>query len=204
MARNSITSKLRLRTSSFILASSIAVATIAVAGLTESPVRAVPTARGELIAQRTVSSAGQFNAYAGEKIQFQVISCDLLSTSCKSKVGTALDNLQAGDVLTISEGSAITYDLVWTAEFGTSNPTYDYKYNTNTYTVPNPVPNRLTLNTNGTQFLSIESDGSRTLSPTLQKNSVAIVSLSTSDPLLSIDVSANIGAVNGGSSGDVS
>jgi LPXTG-motif cell wall-anchored protein len=205
MFKNSFTSKLRSRAGSFLVASSIAVATIAVAGLTESPVRAVPTARGELIAQRTVSSAGQFNAYAGEKIQFQVISCDLLSTSCKSKVGTALDNLQAGDVLTISEGSAITYNLVWSAEFGTpSSPTYDYTYNTNTYTVPDPVPDRLRVNTNGTQFLSIESDGLRTLSPTLQKNSVAIAPLSTSDPLLSVDVSANIGAVNGGSSRDVS
>jgi len=205
MFTSSITSKLRRRTSSFILASSIAVATIAVAGVTESPVSAAPTARGELIAQRTVSSAGQFNAYAGEKIQFQVVSCDLLSTSCKSKVGTALDGLRAGDVLTISEGSAITYNLVWSAEFGsTSSPTYDYTYNTNTYTVPNPVPDRLRVNTNGTQFLSIESDGVRTLSPTLQKNSVAIANLSASDPLLSIDVSANIGAANGGSSRDVS
>jgi LPXTG-motif cell wall-anchored protein len=205
MFRNSITGKLRSKASSFLLASSIAVATIAVAGLTESPVKAVPTARGELIAQRTVSSAGQFNAYAGEKIQFQVVSCELLSTSCKSKVGTALDNLQAGDVLTISEGSAITYNLVWSAEFGSpSNPTYDYTYNTNTYTVPNPVPDRLRVNTNGTQFLSIESDGARTLSPTLKRNGQTIAPLSTSDPLLSVDVSANIGAVNGGSSRDVS
>jgi hypothetical protein len=173
--------------------------------LTESPVKAVPTARGELIAQRTISSAGQFNAYAGEKIQFQVVSCELLSTSCKSKVGTALDNLQAGDVLTISEGSAITYNLVWSAEFGSpSNPTYDYTYNTNTYTVPNPVPDRLRVNTNGTQFLSIETDGARTLSPTLKRNGQTIAPLSTSDPLLSVDVSANIGAVNGGSSRDVS
>jgi LPXTG-motif cell wall-anchored protein len=60
------------------------------------------------------------------------------------------------------------------------------------------------VNTNGTQFLSIESDGVRTLSPTLQKNSVAIANLSASDPLLSVDVSANIGAANGGSSRDVS
>ena len=205
MFRNSITGKLRSKAGSFLVASSIAVATIAVAGLTESPVKAVPTARGELIAQRTISSAGQFNAYAGEKIQFQVVSCELLSTSCKSKVGTALDNLQAGDVLTISEGSAITYNLVWSAEFGSpSNPTYDYTYNTNTYTVPNPVPDRLRVNTNGTQFLSIETDGARTLSPTLKRNGQTIAPLSTSDPLLSVDVSANIGAVNGGSSRDVS
>ena len=91
MFRNSVTSKLRRRTSSCILASSIAVATIAVAGFTESPVRAAPVSFGQIIATRTVASDGSFNVYSGEEIEMS--AGGNVSSTCLGQV------LQPGDVV---------------------------------------------------------------------------------------------------------
>ena len=122
MFRNSVTSKLRRRTSSFILASSIAVATVAVAGLTESPVRAAPVSFGQIIASRTVASDGSFNVYSGEEIE--MIAGANVTSTC---LGQAL---QPGDVVTMTD-----VDLQF------STMTFDYGAHMGiSWTLPNPVP----------------------------------------------------------------
>ena len=122
MIKSYFTSNLRRRTSSFILASSIAVATIAVAGLTESPVRAAPVSFGQIIASRTVASNGSFNVYSGEEIE--MIAGANVTSTC---LGQAL---QPGDVVTMTD-----VDLQF------STMTFDYGAHMGiSWTLPNPVP----------------------------------------------------------------
>ena len=91
----------RRRLSSVLLAAAMAVATIAVAGLTESSVNAAPVSLGNIITDRTLDSNGSFNVYPGEEI--------IMSGSVQVNFGstpTCLGvELQAGDVITMTESN---------------------------------------------------------------------------------------------------
>lgn len=101
MFNHSFTSTLRSRAGFFLLASSIAVATIAVTGLTESPVNAAPVSFGNLMADRTLDPNGTLNVYPGEEI--------IMSGSAQINFGsdsTCLGvELQTGDVITMTESN---------------------------------------------------------------------------------------------------
>lgn len=101
MSQHSPTSKTRSRFSSFLLATSIAVATIVVAGVTESSVNAAPVSFGRVIADRTPDSNGTFNVYSGEEI--------VMTGNAQINFGSAPTclgvELQAGDVITMSESN---------------------------------------------------------------------------------------------------
>ena len=132
MFRNSITGKLRSRAGSFLVASSIAVATIAVAGLTESPVRAAPVSWGNILATRAIASDGTFNVYQGDQVYAYVFS-QIQSPPVTNLAGNCLGvELQPGDVLSLTASN-----------FTFSNVSFNYGANTNSqnsWTLPDPVP----------------------------------------------------------------
>ena len=132
MFKNSFTSRLRSRAGSFLVASSIAVATIAVAGLTESPVRAAPVSWGNITATRAIASDGTFNVYQGEQVYAYVFS-QIQSPPVTNLAGNCLGvELQPGDVLSLTASN-----------FTFSNVSFNYGANTNSqnsWTLPDPVP----------------------------------------------------------------
>ena len=147
MFRNSVTSKLRRRTSSFILASSIAVATVAVAGLTESPVRAAPVSFGQIIATRTVASDGSFNVYENEQISAYVFT--QVDSACLG------ENLQPGDVITLT-----------VQNFTFSNLYFNYVQGVSS-TLPDPVPANIQIYGDTTQVQN-STTGTKVFSPKLR------------------------------------
>ena len=132
MFKNSFTSRLRSRAGSFLVASSIAVATIAVAGLTESPVGAAPVSWGNITATRSIASNGTFNVYQGEQVYAYVFS-QIQSPPVTNLAGNCLGvELQPGDVLSLTASN-----------FTFSNVSFNYGANTNSqnsWTLPDPVP----------------------------------------------------------------
>jgi len=147
MFRNSVTSKLRRRTSSFILASSIAVATVAVAGLTESPVRAAPVSFGQIIATRTVASDGSFNVYENEQISAYVFT--QVDSACLG------ENLQPGDVITLTAQNFTLSNLYFNYVQGVSS------------TLPDPVPAYIQIYGDTTQVQN-STTGTKVFSPKLR------------------------------------
>ena len=147
MFRNSVTSKLRRRTSSFILASSIAVATVAVAGVTESPVRAAPVSFGQIIATRTVASNGTFNVYENEQISAYVFT--QVDSACLG------ENLQPGDVITLTVQNFTFSNLYFNNVQGVSS------------TLPDPVPAYIQIYGDTTQVQN-STTGTKVFSPKLR------------------------------------
>jgi hypothetical protein len=147
MFRNSVTSKLRRRTSSFILASSIAVATIAVAGFTESPVRAAPVSFGQIIASRTVASNGSFNVYENEQISAYVFT--QVDSACLG------ETLQPGDVITLTVQNFAFSNLYFNNVPGVSS------------TLPDPVPANIQIYGDTTQVQN-STTGTKVFSPKLR------------------------------------
>jgi len=146
MFRNSVISKLRRRTSSCILASSIAVATVAVAGLTESPVRAAPVSFGSITVDRAIASDGTLNVYPGEEISMG--AGVNVSSTCLGQV------LQPGDVITLTDANIVF-----------SNMTFDYGAHYGlSWTLPNPVPETFRIDGYTTK-VQISTAGTRVFSP---------------------------------------
>jgi len=147
MFRNSVISKLRRRTSSCILASSIAVATIAVAGVTESSVKAAPVSFGQINATRTVASDGSFNVYENEQISAYVFT--QVDSACLG------ENLQPGDVITLT-----------VQNFTFSNLYFNYVQGVSS-TLPDPVPANIQIYGDTTQVQN-STTGTKVFSPKLR------------------------------------
>ena len=147
MFRNSVISKLRRRTSSFILASSIAVATVAVAGLTESPVRAAPVSFGQINATRTVASNGTFNVYENEQISAYVFT--QVDSACLG------ETLQPGDVITLTVQNFTFSNLYFNNVPGVSS------------TLPDPVPAYIQIYGDTTKVQN-STTGTKVFSPKLR------------------------------------
>ena len=149
MFKNSFTSKLRSRTGSFLLASSVAVASVAVAGLTESPVKAAPVSFGSITVNRAIASDGSFNVYAGEEISLNVGTN--VSSTCLGEV------LQPGDVITLTDANFVFFDMTFAygAHYGLS------------WTLPDPVPGTFRID-GYTSKLQISTDGTKVFSPKLK------------------------------------
>ena len=161
MFGNSITSKLRRRTSSFILASSIAVATIAVAGLTESPVKAAPVSFGQIMADRTVASNGSFNVYSGEEVIISAGAQINFSSSCLGEVV-----LQPGDVITMTEPN---FGFTGDSYFSYSDGVNGGSQTGASFTLPNPIPANYYLSISSGQIRrNITSTGTMTVTPKLK------------------------------------
>ena len=136
MFKNSFTSKLRSRTGSFLLASSVAVASVAVAGLTESPASAAPVSYGNVTASRSVASDGAVNAYVGEEL----IMTANVNISFSQNPTCHGEELQSGDVVTMTEAN---YGFVGPFYFDSSGGVTQGS----SYTLPNPLPTYLNINT---------------------------------------------------------
>ena len=186
MFTNSVISKLRRRTSSCILASSIAVATIAVAGLTESPVRAAPVSFGQITAERTVSSNGSFNVYSGEEIQM-VAGANVAST-CLGQV------LQPGDVVTMTDVdlqfSTMTFNYGGTPHMGIS------------WTLPDPVPEMFRIDGFTVKTRSLPS-GTKVFSPKVRVTRSGQLLVETSDCVVSREGFARIDATSADAQNDL-
>jgi len=184
MFRNSVTSKLRRRTSSCILASSIAVATIAVAGLTESPVRAAPVSFGQIIAERTVSSNGSFNVYSGEEIE--MIAGANVTSTCLGQV------LQPGDVVTMTD-----VDLQF------STMTFNYGAHMGiSWTLPNPVPEMFRIDGYTVKVRSLPA-GTKVFSPKVKVTRSGQPLVETSDCVISRQGYARIDATSADAQNDL-
>ena len=184
MFRNSVTSKLRRRTSSCILASSIAVATIAVAGFTESPVRAAPVSFGQIIATRTVASDGSFNVYSGEEIEMTA-GANVTST-CLGQV------LQPGDVVTMTD-----VDLQF------STMTFNYGAHMGiSWTLPNPVPEMFRIDGYTVKVRSLPA-GTKVFSPKVKVTRSGQPLVETSDCVISRQGYARIDATSADAQNDL-
>ena len=184
MFRNSVTSKLRRRTSSCILASSIAVATIAVAGFTESPVRAAPVSFGQIIAERTVSSNGSFNVYSGEEIE--MIAGANVTSTCLGQV------LQPGDVVTMTD-----VDLQF------STMTFNYGAHMGiSWTLPNPVPEMFRIDGYTVKVRSLPA-GTKVFSPKVKVTRSGQLLVETSDCVSSRQGTARIDATSADAQNDL-
>ena len=156
MFKNSFTSKLRSRTGSFLLASSVAIASVAVAGLTESPANAAPVSFGNILAGRAVASNGTFKAYGGEEL---VLTANASINFGQDPACHGV-SLQSGDVVTMTESN-----------FGgfVGNFYFDAS-GTNTqalsYTLPDPLPTYLNINT--PQIRVTQASGTLTFLPKLK------------------------------------
>jgi LPXTG-motif cell wall-anchored protein len=184
MFTNSITSKLRRRTSSIILASSVAVATVAVTGLAESPVRAAPVSFGQIIATRTVASDGSFNVYSGEEIEMSAGAN--VSSTCLGQV------LQPGDVVTMTD-----VDLQF------STMTFNYGAHTGiSWTLPNPVPEMFRIDgfTVKTRNLPV---GTKVFSPKVKVTRSGQLLVETSDCVISRQGTARIDATSNDAQNDL-
>ena len=184
MFRNSVTSKLRRRTSSCILASSIAVATIAVAGFTESPVRAAPVSFGQIIATRTVASDGSFNVYSGEEIEMS--AGGNVSSTCLGQV------LQPGDVVTMTD-----VDLQF------STMTFNYGAHMGiSWTLPNPVPEMFRIDGYTVKVRSLPA-GTKVFSPKVKVTRSGQPLVETSDCVISRQGYARIDATSADAQNDL-
>ena len=184
MFRNSVTSKLRRRTSSCILASSIAVATIAVAGFTESPVRAAPVSFGQIIAERTVSSNGSFNVYSGEEIE--MIAGANVTSTCLGQV------LQPGDVVTMTD-----VDLQF------STMTFNYGAHMGiSWTLPDPVPETFRIDGFTVKTRSLPA-GTKVFSPKVKVTRSGQPLVETSDCVISRQGYARIDATSADAQNDL-
>ena len=184
MFRNSITSKLRRRTSSFILASSVAVASIAVAGLTESQVRAAPVSFGQIIATRTVASNGSFNVYSGEEIEMS--AGGNVSSTC---LGQAL---QPGDVVTMTD-----VDLQF------SFMMFNYGAHTGiSWTLPDPVPETFRIDGFTVRTRSLPA-GTKVFSPKVRVTRSGQLLVETSDCIISRQGTARIDATSNDAQNDL-
>jgi len=184
MFTNSITSKLRRRTSSFILASSVAVASIAVAGLTESPVRAAPVSFGQIIAERTVASDGSFNVYSGEEIEMSAGAN--VSSTCLGQV------LQPGDVVTMTD-----VDL----QFSTMTFNYDAHFGIS-WTLPNPVPETFRIDGQTVKTRSLPA-GTKVFSPKVKVTRSGQLLVETSECVISRQGTARIDATSADDQNDL-
>ena len=184
MFRNSVTSKLRRRTSSCILASSIAVATIAVAGFTESPVRAAPVSFGQIIATRTVASDGSFNVYSGEEIEMS--AGGNVSSTCLGQV------LQPGDVVTMTD-----VDLQF------STMTFNYGAHMGiSWTLPDPVPETFRIDGFTVKTRSLPA-GTKVFSPKVKVTRSGQLLVETSDCVISRQGTARIDATSADAQNDL-
>ena len=184
MFRNSVTSKLRRRTSSCILASSIAVATIAVAGFTESPVRAAPVSFGQIIATRTVASNGSFNVYSGEEIEMTA-GANVTST-CLGQV------LQPGDVVTMTD-----VDLQF------STMTFNYGAHMGiSWTLPDPVPETFRIDGYTVKTRTLPA-GTKVFSPKVKVTRSGQPLVETSDCVISRQGYARIDATSADAQNDL-
>ena len=149
MLKNFFASRLRSRAGSFLVASSIAVATIAVAGLTESPVKAAPVSFGSITVNRAIASDGSFNVYAGEEISLNVGTN--VSSTCLGEV------LQPGDVITLTDANFVFSDMTFAygAHYGLS------------WTLPNPVPETFRVDGYSTKVQNSQT-GTKVFSPKLK------------------------------------
>jgi len=184
MFRNSITSKLRRRTSSFILASSIAVATVAVAGLTESPVKAAPVSFGQIIATRTVASNGSFNVYSGEEIE--MTAGGNVTSTC---LGQAL---QPGDVVTMTDVDLQFSTMIFNygAHMGIS------------WTLPDPVPETFRIDGWTVKTRSLPA-GTKVFSPKVRVTRSGQLLVETSDCIISRQGTARIDATSADAQNDL-
>ena len=149
MFKNSFIGQHRSRAGSFLLASSIAVATIAVAGLTESPVKAAPVSFGSITVDRAIASDGSLNVYPGEEIS--MTAGVNVSSTCLGQV------LQPGDVITLTDANLVFSNMTFAygAHYGLS------------WTLPNPVPE--TFRVDGyTTKLQNSTAGTKVFSPKLK------------------------------------
>ena len=184
MFRNSVTSKLRRRTSSCILASSIAVATIAVAGFTESPVRAAPVSFGQIIAERTVSANGSFNVYSGEEIE--MIAGANVTSTCLGQV------LQPGDVVTMTD-----VDLQF------STMTFNYGAHMGiSWTLPDPVPETFRIDGYTVKTRTLPA-GTKVFSPKVKVTRSGQPLVETSDCVISRQGYARIDATSADAQNDL-
>ena len=184
MFRNSVTSKLRRRTSSCILASSIAVATIAVAGFTESPVRAAPVSFGQIIATRTVASDGSFNVYSGEEIEMS--AGGNVSSTCLGQV------LQPGDVVTMTD-----VDLQF------STMTFNYGAHMGiSWTLPDPVPETFRIDGYTVKTRTLPA-GTKVFSPKVKVTRSGQLLVETSDCVSSRQGTARIDATSADAQNDL-
>ena len=184
MFRNSVTSKLRRRTSSCILASSIAVATIAVAGFTESPVRAAPVSFGQIIATRTVASDGSFNVYSGEEIEMS--AGGNVSSTCLGQV------LQPGDVVTMTD-----VDLQF------STMTFNYGAHMGiSWTLPDPVPETFRIDGYTVKTRTLPA-GTKVFSPKVKVTRSGQPLVETSDCVISRQGYARIDATSADAQNDL-
>jgi len=167
MPKNSLSSRLRSKTSSLLLASSVAIASFAVAGLTESPVNAAPVSTGYVLADRTLASNGSFNVYSGEEV---IVFANAQINSSSSCLGVAL---QAGDVITMTEanlGFVGDFYFSFTGGYVTGS----------SYVLPDPIPDYLSINAPQIRR-NIMSTGTMTVNPKLKVTRGADVVIETTN-----------------------